>query len=110
MREVSKLEKARKASGMTLAGAAAILGVSVPTYMNRERDPSLMTFGEYFALASEMDEDSKKIAVGVLDDVKPKAREKRMLNDITLGEYYGFVNSSERLESELRGEKRRVFG
>ena len=110
MRERSKLEKARRASGMSLDAAAALIGVSKPTYTSRERNPLLMTFGELFTVVSEMDSDSKQIAEGVFDEVKPKARESRSLRDMTLGEYFGFFNSSNRLESELKDERRRVFG
>lgn len=50
------IEKARKASGITLEKAAGITNMSIPTYMKREKEPWLFTMGEFCALRREIDE------------------------------------------------------
>ena len=100
------LAKARKASGMTQAAAAAILGVSTPTYIDREEHPSKLTFGQFFELASVMDGDSRKLMDAVLSEVDDCADEWKPLSNLTLGEYYASRNCAARLERELHKRQR----
>lgn len=96
----SRLKKARKASGMTLEAASSILGVSIPTYIAYERDPSTMKFEQYFALLNEMDEDAKGIMAGVLEEVRDNS-EGSSIYKLTLGSYCTVVNGSAEIEEEL---------
>ncbi len=52
------IEKARKASGITLERAAGITNMSVPTYKKRENEPWLFTVGQFCSLRREIDKDS----------------------------------------------------
>ena len=58
---MSYVEQARRAAGMTIAAAAAITGLSAPTYAKREKDPDSFTVGQLRMLGWEMDELSRGI-------------------------------------------------
>lgn len=55
------IERARRYMGMTMDAAAAIMDVSVPTYVKREKEPSSMRLREFFALYAEMDETGREL-------------------------------------------------
>ena len=110
MQEMTKLEKARRASGITVEAAAGIIGVSYPTMLAYQRDPSRMSFGQYFALAAEMDDESRAIMEGTLEEVDAMRTEWKQLDDVTLGEFYSARNGIGKLERELGARKGAVFG
>ena len=53
LREIREERKA-KASGFTIEGCAAALGVTAPTYRKLEADPSLLTVGQTVKLARHL--------------------------------------------------------
>ena len=62
---------ARKSSGFTRDGAAAILGVSLPTLDKKEANPQEnMTIGEFFTLYREFDEDAQSVMWGYLEGLR----------------------------------------
>lgn len=62
---------ARKSSGFTRNGAAALLGVSLPTLDKKEADPQQnMTLGEFFTLYREFDEDAQGMMWGYLEGLR----------------------------------------
>lgn len=63
----SGTRKARLASGITVERAAAIIGRSGPTYVEREADPEKFTVGEFFRLYREVDPDMRPIMMGDLE-------------------------------------------
>lgn len=66
----SKLVKAaRVASGMTQANAACLLGVSLPTYIAREKVPMAFTLDEIAQLYDAFTEDGKKIVLDFVHDI-----------------------------------------
>jgi len=105
---MSRVEQARRAAGMTQGAAAAILDVSVPTYIKKEQNPSLMTFGDMEALGAEMDPVSRGVLWQANDEVRESGFDARPIGDITLGEYYGLANS-ERLRGELAVVEKNFF-
>ena len=56
VKEAQPIAQAIRASGMTKAAVASILGMSVPTLNDREENPDKFTIGEFFALYYEMDD------------------------------------------------------
>ena len=97
---MSRVEQARRAAGMTQNEAAAILGVSYPTYLKKEQDPSLFTFAEFNALGQEMDDISKGIMMGAIDEVSASV-EKRDLMGMTLGDCMWAIGHAARLQQQL---------
>lgn len=106
---MSRVEQARRAAGMTQNAAAAILGVSYPTYLKKEQDPSLMAFGELEALGNEMDGLSRQILWSALEEVQATARERRSIEELTLGEFYRARSGASKLESELEALRAKNF-
>ena len=52
---------ARRASGVTIDRAAEVCGVSRPTVVSRERDPSQYRLGELASLYVELDETGREL-------------------------------------------------
>ena len=96
---MNRVEKARRAAGMTQQAAAAILGVSAPTYIKKEQNPRLMTFGELELLGKEMDAVSRTLLYEAPEEVDAQALDDRKLSEITLGEYCG-LKGNDRLRKE----------
>lgn len=67
------IQKARRASGMTQEAAAAIIGVSIPTYIRKEKEPDRFTLREMCLLYQEMDDDAQDYMSRVLEDVKKQS-------------------------------------
>lgn len=105
---MSRVEQARRAAGMTQNEAAAILGVSYPTYLKKEQDPSLFTFSEFTALGAEMDEVSREIMMGALDEVANNLG-KRDFGKMTLGDCAWAVYQSDRLRQQLSRYRAKNF-
>ena len=105
----SRLYKARRAAGMTQGAAASIIGVSMPTYIDREKNPASLTFRQFLSLAAEMDDDAKGIMAATLDDVETASGEWKPLMELTLGEYYAARKNLDELEKQLSQEVNRVF-
>lgn len=62
---------ARRVSGMTVDGAAEVVGVSRPTMTARERDSSTWRLGELRALYAAMDEVGRELLLrAVMAEVK----------------------------------------
>ena len=97
---MSRVEQARRAAGMTQNEAAAILGVSYPTYLKKEQDPSLFTFAEFNALGAEMDPISRDVMMGTLEEVGA-ATGKRDFASMTLGDCMWAINHADRLRQQV---------
>ena len=97
---MNRVEKARRASGMTQQAAAAVLEVSVPTYIKKEQNPKLLTFGELERLGREMDPVSRSLLGGAVQEVGAGVDDGRPLADVTLGEYFG-LRSNDRMRAEF---------
>ena len=106
---MSRVEQARRAAGITQTEAAAILGVSNPTYIKKEQEPSLLGFSELELLGKAMDPVSRGVLEGVFSEVEATAREERKLEQMTLGEYYRPRNSATRLEREMAAFRAKNF-
>jgi transcriptional regulator with XRE-family HTH domain len=105
---MSKVEQARRAAGMTQGAAAAILGISVPTYIKKEQNPSFMTFDDISMLGAEMDSLSRDILWQAVDDVRGADFDARPIGEITLGEFYG-SGGCERLKMEFAATEENFF-
>lgn len=105
---MNRVEKARRAAGMTQQQAAAALGVSHPTYMKKEQNPRLMTFGELEMLGRDMDGVSRSLLWDALSEVERTARDDRHIGDVTLGEYCG-LKQNPRLARELDEMRGKIF-
>lgn len=109
MAEKTYIEKARLSAGISPGRASEIIGVSVPTYYKKERNPRLMTFGEFESLGMEMDDESRAILWKALEEVGNEVFEDRPLNSITLDEYYRALNSGPRLQGDLFALQAKFF-
>lgn len=58
---MSKIEVARKASGLTIPRAAEVIGKSERVYREREKDPFTLTFSESQKLYNVLTDDGKSI-------------------------------------------------
>lgn len=105
---MSMVEKARRAAGMTQNEAAAILGVSYPTYLKKEQNPSLFTFAEFNALGAEMDDVSREVMMGTLDEVANGVG-KRNFAELTLGDCMWAICHSQRLNQQLSRFRAKKF-
>ena len=97
---MSMVEQARRAAGMTQNEAAAILGVSYPTYLKKEQDPSLFTFSEFNALGAEMDPVSQGVMMGALEEVGSSVG-KRDFASMTLGDCMWAIRHADRLRQQV---------
>lgn len=66
MKELTGTQRARKCMGMTQTHAAAIVGVSIPKYIDLERNPQTMTVGQFAQLYRELDDGAKLLMKGDL--------------------------------------------
>ena len=66
----NKLKAAIRFSGISRAGLSEILGLSVPTVIERLNNPGNFRLFEFFALYNELDQDSKRLLDECLDDFK----------------------------------------
>ena len=58
---LSRIARARLASGMTIEDARSVVGLTYQPYKDREEDPSRFTLGELSRLTSAMNKDGKHI-------------------------------------------------
>lgn len=64
-----KFAAARRASNLTVENAAAICGISVPTYIDRERNPLMFRLHEVKSLYGGMTDTAKKIMRDAMGDI-----------------------------------------
>lgn len=64
-----KFAAARRASGLTIEKAADMCGVSVPTYIDRERNPLMFRLHEIRSLYGGMTETAKSIMRDAVGDI-----------------------------------------
>lgn len=69
------VERARKVAGISGAGAAAIIGVTLPTWYTKEKDPLKFTIGQFFTLYRELDTDAREILWGYMEGMRDGASE-----------------------------------
>ena len=105
---MSRVEQARRAAGMTQNEAAAILGVSGPTYIKKEQEPSLFTFAEFNALGAEMDDVSREIMMMELDEVSNGVSARELMG-LTLGDCMWAICHSERLRQQVSRFRQKNF-
>lgn len=58
---LSQIAKARLASGLTIEDARKAIGMSYPTYKQREDNPKLFSLEELYTLSHELNSDGKRI-------------------------------------------------
>ena len=71
---MNPVENARKISGITREGVAAIIGVTAATWDNKEKDPCKFTLGQYFTLYREMDTDAQNMLWSYLEGLRDGAK------------------------------------
>lgn len=64
------IEKARKMAGISSVGAANIIGVSLPTWNSKEKNPLKLNIEQFFRLYRELDTESKEVMWSYLEGVK----------------------------------------
>lgn len=64
------IEKARKMAGISSVGAANIIGVSLPTWSSKEKNPLKLNIEQFFRLYRELDTESKEVMWSYLEGVK----------------------------------------
>ncbi len=64
------IERARKIAGLSPTGAAAIIGVTPPTWYTKEKDPLKFTIGQFLTLYREMDTDARETLWSYLEGLR----------------------------------------
>ncbi len=78
------IEKARKLAGLNTSGAAAIIGVTVPTWYAKEKDPLKFTIGQFLTLYKEMDSDAQDALWNYLEGLKDGVRASTKNFEVTI--------------------------
>lgn len=64
------IRKAREVAGLSTVGAANIVGVSLPTWCSKEKDPLKLSIGQFFRLYRELDTDAKEVMWTYMEGLK----------------------------------------
>ena len=70
--EQSKVEKARKAAGISQVAAGAITNMTNITFAKKEKDPYKFTLEEFFRLYHEVDSDSQALMWAELENMRDR--------------------------------------
>lgn len=68
----TKVERARRAAGLSQVAAGEITRMSNVTFGRKEKSPESFTVGEFFDLYHEMDADSREIMWSWLVELRDK--------------------------------------
>lgn len=67
---MNPIENARKTSGFTREGVAAIIGITAATWDSKEKDPLKLNIGQFFTLYRKMDTDAQNMMWSYLEGLR----------------------------------------